>query len=492
MLKPIALLALILMIVSCQNTKSEPPLSINYTGTKEGPVILNRPVDGLIFNNINPDTLGFFEQGDLEATLNLDGSEWIVVRNPDKPLFLRVFPGETYGVEMSDSAVYFTGDNAAGQRFIHEWDRPMFTFDESRKFEGDTTAAMLEQHMKDLKSPLDEKLEHLHASDSITEPFYQRLKQDLDYFYAKRTLRMALKYGYGGKDVPEDFQRLIDEIREEFPLDADPLPAYWMDYAEHWVIDYGIMQDVKEGRVTPDYLDSLYRWREQHRYVADLANRLLPESVKERFLGSYLFLATNRNNHDPQLVTLYQEYRKQYPESPFHPTLQPMVDEIIAFRQKAEAAAQEDYRILETEKYPTLKEIIAEYPDQPLYIDMWATWCGPCKREFAFNASVDSLLSVRGVKRVYISVDDPNTRPKWLKDIRGFELEGDHLLASEGFQNHFVDNYTERKGYMSIPQYLLVDGNGQILDVQAPAPSEQEALEQALSGPDFRKMEVKK
>ena len=115
------------------------------------------------------------------------------------------------------------------------------------------------------------------------------------------------------------------------------------------------------------------------------------------------------------------------------------------------------------------------------YVDVWATWCAPCKREFKFNEDLDVLLKANGYKKLYISLDKPEVENKWKDDIKYYNLTGLHMLASLEFFQNFEQNYSLVKGYVSIPQYLIIDESSNILTNNAPRPSNLTELEKVLT-----------
>ncbi|MCF6279644.1 MAG: TlpA family protein disulfide reductase [Flavobacteriaceae bacterium] len=108
-----------------------------------------------------------------------------------------------------------------------------------------------------------------------------------------------------------------------------------------------------------------------------------------------------------------------------------------------------------------------------VYVDVWATWCGPCKREIPFLKEVEKKYHGKNIEFVSISVDNIDgkrgSHEKWVKMVSEKELGGIQLFAPKDFQSEFVQNYKIN----GIPRFILIDPNGNIVTPSAPRPSDE-------------------
>jgi thiol-disulfide isomerase/thioredoxin len=105
----------------------------------------------------------------------------------------------------------------------------------------------------------------------------------------------------------------------------------------------------------------------------------------------------------------------------------------------------------------SLKDFAGKY----VYIDFWATWCGPCKIEIPVLGQLAEDYADKNIEIISISVDRDKQawidmvtedKPNWLQLHDGVNLNDEYLVRY-------------------IPTFVLIDRDGKILDPRAPRPS---------------------
>ena len=76
-------------------------------------------------------------------------------------------------------------------------------------------------------------------------------------------------------------------------------------------------------------------------------------------------------------------------------------------------------------KQVSLKDLRGKY----VYIDVWATWCAPCKGEIPFLTKVEEDYHGRNIYFVSLSVDKIADRPKWVSYVKDHNLQGIQLIG---------------------------------------------------------------
>ncbi|MCP2025829.1 thiol-disulfide isomerase/thioredoxin [Flavobacterium sp. HSC-32F16] len=116
----------------------------------------------------------------------------------------------------------------------------------------------------------------------------------------------------------------------------------------------------------------------------------------------------------------------------------------------------------------SLEELKGKY----VYIDVWATWCGPCMAELPFLQKLEEKYHGKNISFVSISVDKASAHDKWKKMIVDKKLGGIQLIADKDFDSQFIKNYS----IMAIPRFILLDPAGNIVSSNAARPAEEDKI----------------
>lgn len=116
---------------------------------------------------------------------------------------------------------------------------------------------------------------------------------------------------------------------------------------------------------------------------------------------------------------------------------------------------------------------LADLKGKYVYIDLWATWCNPCKREIPFLQKVEKQFHGKDIEFVSISIDEKKNHEAWKKMVADKELTGVQLFADNDWKSQFVQEYM----VSGIPRFILLDKEGNIISPDAPRPSNPELVE---------------
>jgi thiol-disulfide isomerase/thioredoxin len=118
----------------------------------------------------------------------------------------------------------------------------------------------------------------------------------------------------------------------------------------------------------------------------------------------------------------------------------------------------------------TLESLKGKY----VYIDIWATWCGPCRAEIPSLQKVEDTFHGKNIEFVSISVDVDKDHDKWKTFVTDKKLGGIQLFADKNWQSDFITAF----GINSIPRFILIDPQGVVVEADAKRPSNPQLTEQ--------------
>ena len=121
----------------------------------------------------------------------------------------------------------------------------------------------------------------------------------------------------------------------------------------------------------------------------------------------------------------------------------------------------------------SLAELSGFFKDKTVYIDRWATWCSPCLEEFKYGDSLHKFLNENKIEMVYLNSDKDIQDSVLYQFIISHNLVGYHLRLNDTLKKDLSD----KKIFIPmIPQFMIMDKHGQIVDNKALRPSNGDSL----------------
>ena len=376
----------------------------------------------------------------------------------------------------------FSGENAAAHNAQVEHPLKIANF-HGRMFGMEIHEAA--QHIRSIYKSNMYNIDTLYASNpNLPDSYIESLRQMARYGYAFDMTQnikghifesMGTILEQGGNTLPDELVAMFREVEtEELLYPKTPLPtdalAYFSDvHALEYYIQVGFISEVPEG-VTDDMLDAF----STKCSVIDAINAL--DEIKQ-IMKTGSFLQVCGLDITPERERILQEELNPKTFS----LLQGYID---SKKVNFESASEEEITALAEMPMDSIvngrdifQKLIAPYRGRVIYIDIWGTWCGPCREEMEYLPELHEALKELPVTYMYLANNSPEEL--WQKSAKRYGLEGDDCvnirLPEE--QQRAVEEYLGVQGF---PTFLLVAPDGNIASNKAPRPSSPTSVREAI------------
>lgn len=194
-------------------------------------------------------------------------------------------------------------------------------------------------------------------------------------------------------------------------------------------------------------------YREAHSQL-----QLFPQT-REYFTAFTLYQMASMIEGKDSLKVLTNHFHQVFPKSSYYPLLARRLNAKLDLTKHAP----------EIVAFDTANNLFSlnKLKGKPVYIDVWASWCGPCMNELPTSQKVAAKFKNK-IHVVYLNISD--TEQAWRRAIKkqGLESTGVHLRADKETTQKIRSAYNVGP----IPRYILIDKNGNVFRSHAASPAE--------------------
>lgn len=488
-LHQIIFIVLILGLLGFQNSKAEIIITGKITGDIPSEVKYSIPINGISYVDFN-ESVKTDKNGNFKISIYCDKPAFVMLFVPDKTFnTIIVEPGQKYDVaihlEKENNFFKVSGLAGKGQKLCNELFALTDVASEAKKFAKDTSIVSIKARISILKANDLSKFKVLLGNKEISQSFFDLIQTDRDCYYSLLTASIPLSKFYKFspehlENYPIAMQQLWGECFSGLPLSEKRLMSspYWFEYAKNY-LEYKVyfhkdfdFKKFKEIMVKGDLLNTFF---------IKESKRNLTGEMLEYYESVFIFKECEERKYQKEFITLFDQFKKDFPKSRFSKYLEPLISLIVKYHNAIEQPYSEKMKFVDNyENINTLKEAVQSFKGKKVYIDVWATWCGPCKDQFKYVDRLEEFLRSKNIEILYISIDDTQRDKQWKEMIKFYNLEGKHIRTNKSLDTDLRRIFNQNT-IITIPWYILIDENGNIIKEHASRPSEIDELKKELN-----------
>ena len=191
------------------------------------------------------------------------------------------------------------------------------------------------------------------------------------------------------------------------------------------------------------------------------------EPAKELYQAAFLINEMSMLNMDfGELEKLTSNFKESYPTSHHISKLE---NTLLSLENLKEGALVQDFSFVDLEGNVIN---LSQFKDKIIYLDLWASWCGPCINTFRTKTPdfEKKLRDHDDIVLMYISIDEK--QDPWKNYLDKNPMRGIHLFAGKGFEADIMKYFK----VWGIPRYLIIGKDNKLISPNAPRPGD-EAIE---------------
>jgi len=397
-----------------------------------------------------------------EGEIALSESGYYRMYYRSKKYLVYLTPGDKLEVTFdpdNDDKVVYGGTSAGINTYLLRKD----------KYDDDNSLA----RRKLYKMPYDE------FKDSIAAE--RKIKEDYLWSYIKNIDEVPAKFvGYELEDVKMEWANQYIDYKKlhpkYMPNDYESMEKFSFGFTkeldlkndhllvltsfENFIDDYlNLKTDDKIEAQVPGNPLSGAVISEKHRLKYDYIKKYFKGSDIRNYLRTKVVLSLLGEDGTPTMNPIIMQFRKDIKNKDYRKLVN---DKYIKYAIIDDGGIAPDFQgVTRDGRMVSLSDFEGKY----VYIDVWATWCGPCKHELPYFEQLKEEYRGRNIEFVSVSID--KSRFAWENMVREKNMQGHQLFVNGDFDSNFAGLYSIK----AVPQFILIDPQGQIIDLTARHPS---------------------
>lgn len=413
-----------------------------------------------------------------KAGLTFESSEPVYFRlqtiDPDTySPFLIGFPGDTIVIEKNTEGLVIKGGAESYNTFLIRLEAEMRTkfggiprdYNMSTQYALDRS----EDFFSTFKHPQKQLIQDIHTLFIITHKLYSIMVKHSEDATIMNSIASFIKNPGAADANGDDELKYLDKVNFNNPN---------IGFAN--ILDIMMMNNlIRILRMHAIEKDTTLKNIDEYVIENNIIKDLFKESrYRSRLLAYNLYNRINEYTKYPMQLAGAEDFLADFRKENFNTDLLPAIEKLYS-RQVANIGSLSKGSVAPAFKLPDTKGKrvkLSDFKGKVVYLDIWATWCGPCLKEIPYMEHLKEKFRDKNVEMITISID--TKVDTWLAKVAAMKMGGIQLIDSNGSENSKIAKDYKIHG---VPHFILIDKHGRIASAFVPRPSMETEVEKQIN-----------